>query len=129
VLGHLKRERTHLVLSVSADKDLAAILRILLPEVDSVTVTRAEPTKSLDPSELAEAVRAAAPGAELRVVPNPHLALRAARAAVGRDDLLVATGSFYLAGLARRILGEGPAQVGVSRRPAVAHGVRSPTDG
>jgi dihydrofolate synthase/folylpolyglutamate synthase len=129
VLGHLKRERTHLVLSVSADKDLAAILRILLPEADIVTVTRAEPTRSLDPSELAEAVRAVAPGAELRVVPNPHLALRAARASLGRDDLLIATGSFYLAGLARRILGEALAQVGVSRRPAVAHGVRSPTDG
>jgi dihydrofolate synthase/folylpolyglutamate synthase len=107
VLGRLTRARTHLVLSVSADKDLAAILRILLPEADTV---------------------AAAPGLELRVVPNPHLALRAARAALRSDDLLVATGSFYLAGLARRILGEDPARVGVSRHRAVGHGVRSPTD-
>ena len=128
VLGLLTRERTHLVLSVSADKDLAAILRILLPEADTVTVTRAEATRSLDPRDLAEAIRAAAPDLELRVVPNPHLALRAARAALGSDDLLVATGSFYLAGLARRILGEDTARVGVSRHRAVGHGVRSPTD-
>ena len=116
------------MLSVSADKDLAAILRILLPETDIVTLTRAEPRRSLDPRDLPEAVRPVAPGLALRVVPNPHLALRAARAALGSNDLLVATGSFYLAGLARRILGEGPAQVGGSRHPAFGHGVRSPTD-
>jgi dihydrofolate synthase/folylpolyglutamate synthase len=57
------------------------------------------------PQEVATAIRCAAPHAELRVVPNPHLALRAARAAQGPDDLLCATGSIYLAGIARRVLG------------------------
>ena len=44
--------------------------------------------------------------AELRVVPNPHLALRAAREALREDELLCVSGSFYLAGIARRILRE-----------------------
>lgn len=119
VLEQLGRKRTHLVLSISAGKDLGSMLHTLLPRADRVTITRAEPLRSLDPRELARAVRAAAPGLELRVVPNPHLALRAARASLAGDDLLVATGSFYLAGLARRVLGEGRcAGVRVSRRGA-----------
>ena len=78
-LAALPRAATHLVLSISAGKDLAAILDALLPLADQVTVTRAEAARSLDPAEVAAAVRAARPGLALRVVPNPHLALRAAR--------------------------------------------------
>ena len=102
-LAPLPRDRLHLVLSVSAGKDLLAILEALLPLADQLTVTRAEPTRSLAPAEIAAAVRAAAPQLALRVVPNPNLALRAAREAAARDSLLVATGSVYLAGIARRI--------------------------
>ena len=81
-LATLPPAATHLVLSVSAGKDLRAILDALLPLADRVTVTRAEPTRSLDPAEIAAATRAARPGLPLRVVPNPHLALRAARESV-----------------------------------------------
>lgn len=94
---------THLVLSVSAGKDLRAILDALLPHADQVTVTRADPTRSLDPAEIAVATRAARPGLSLRVVPNPHLALRAARESAQPQHRIVATGSVYLAGLARRL--------------------------
>jgi dihydrofolate synthase/folylpolyglutamate synthase len=104
VLAVLPRRRTHLVLSISAGKDIDAILAALLPHADSVTVTRAEPARSLSPAAIAKAVRATSPGLELRVVPNPHLAVRAARAEVGADDLLCVTGSIYLAGIARSIL-------------------------
>jgi dihydrofolate synthase/folylpolyglutamate synthase len=118
-LAPIPRARTHLVLSVSAGKDLAAILAALLPLAHSVTATRAEAARSLDPAALAAAVAAAAPGVALRCVPNPHLALRAAREALGPDDLLVATGSVYLAGIARAVLAGEPAEVAVSRRAAV----------
>ena len=106
VIDGLPRRRTHLVLSVSAGKDLAAVLDALLPCADEVTVTRAEPTRSLDPAALAAAVRRAAPELALRVVPNPHLALRAAAEALAPDHLLCATGSVYLAGIARSVFGE-----------------------
>jgi dihydrofolate synthase/folylpolyglutamate synthase len=115
-LEPVPRARTHLVLSVSAGKDLAAILAALLPLAHSVTVTRAEPARSLEPAALAAAVAAAAPGVAVRCVPNPHLAVRAAREALGPDDLLVATGSVYLAGIARAVLAGGAAEVVVSRR-------------
>ena len=104
VLRRIPRRRSHLVLSISAGKDADAILRHLLPEANAVTVTRAEPIRSLSPSEVATAIRAAAPGISVQVVPNPHLALRAAREGLGAEDLLCVSGSIYLAGIARRVL-------------------------
>jgi len=103
-LARLPRRRTHLVLSVSAGKDLAAILDACLPLASEATLTRAEPQRSLEPAEIASAARAAAPDLPLRVVPNPELALRAAAEALGPDDCLCVTGSVYLAGIARGVL-------------------------
>jgi dihydrofolate synthase/folylpolyglutamate synthase len=102
-LARVPRSRAHLILSISAGKDLGAILEALLPLADEVTATRADPRRSLDPSEIARAARAVAPGVRLRAIPNPQLALRAARHAAASDALLVATGSVYLAGIARRL--------------------------
>jgi dihydrofolate synthase/folylpolyglutamate synthase len=124
-LACLPRSAAHLVLSISAGKDLDAILAALLPLADRVTVTRAEPARSLAPDAIAAAARAAAPGLALRVVPNPHLALRAAREAAGPGELVVATGSVYLAGIARRIWREALAPIRVSRRPTPS-GVGTP---
>ncbi len=106
VLSRIPSRRTHLVLSISAGKDSEAILTSLLPHVDEVTATRAEPIRSLAPRDIAQLVRAAAPRVAVRVVPNPHLALRAAREGLAPDDLLCATGSIYLAGIARSVLSE-----------------------
>jgi len=92
------------VLSVSAGKDLAAILDACLALASEATLTRAEPRRSLEPLEVAAAARAAAPHLPLRVVPNPHLALRAAAEALGPGDCLCVTGSVYLAGIARGVL-------------------------
>ncbi len=103
-LSRLPRRRTRLVLSISAGKDLASILEALLPVATEVTVTRAEPARSLAPGEIAAAIRAVAPGVPVNVIPNPHLAVRAARDGLGPGDCLCATGSVYLAGIARRVL-------------------------
>ena len=104
VLAQLPRRRTHLVLSVSAGKQLGEILDALLPLADELTVTRAEATRSLAPAEVAAAAARTAPGLPTRVVPNPHLALRAAAEAAAPEDCICATGSVYLAGIARRVL-------------------------
>jgi dihydrofolate synthase/folylpolyglutamate synthase len=117
VLASLPRRRTRLVLSISAGKDMSSILEALLPEADEVTVTRAEPARSLAPDVIAGAVRAAAPGLTLRVVPNPHLAVRSARDGLAADDLLCVTGSVYLAGIARGVLREQRPLEGVTASP------------
>jgi dihydrofolate synthase/folylpolyglutamate synthase len=120
VLEQLRVRRTHLVLSISVGKHLAAILEALLPLAAAVTVTRAEPRRSLDPVEVAAAARTARPGVEIRVVPNPHLAVRAAREALGADEALCVTGSFYLAGIGREVLADasrpGAPPIRVTRR-------------
>jgi len=103
-LALVPHRRTRLVLSVSADKDVPAILAPLLADACEVTVTRAEPVRSLEPRAVADAVRALAPDVALHAIPNPHLALRAARARMAPGDLLCAAGSVYLAGIARRVL-------------------------
>ena len=117
VLAPLERGRTRLVLSVSAGKQLEAILDALLPLADELTVTRAEPRRSLAPDEVAAAVRARGTGPDVRVVPNPHLALRAARDGLGAGDCLCVAGSVYLAGIARCVLREprAAAEVSVTR--------------
>ena len=103
-LACVPRRHTRLVVSISADKRLEAILARLLPLADEVFVTRADPARSLDPAQVARAVRALAPALSLHAVPNPGMAMRAACEGLGADDLLLVTGSVYLAGIARRIL-------------------------
>jgi len=103
-LGTLARRRSRLVLSVSGGKNLEGILAALLPCFEEVFVTRADSQRSLDPSQVADAIRAAGSRAAVHAVPNPFLALRAAREGLSEDDLLCATGSLYLAGIARRVL-------------------------
>jgi len=118
VLQGMPRRRSHLVLSISAGKNSDEILRQLLPAMDAVTVTRAEPIRSLSPAEVATAIRALDPNVRLAVVPNPHLALRAAREELGAEDLLCVSGSVYLAGIARRVFSDAGSngRVMVSRR-------------
>ncbi len=93
----------HYVLSVSAGKDLDAILDALLPTASRLTLTRALKTRSLDPAELAGVIRRVRPQLEQQVVPNPQLALGAAREGQRPGEMGCATGSFYLAGIARRV--------------------------
>jgi dihydrofolate synthase/folylpolyglutamate synthase len=109
VLEPLPRRHCHLVLSISAGKDADSILSALLPGADSVTVTCAEPLRSLAPEALAAAVRGSDPELELRIVPDPQQAVRTARADLAVDDLLCVTGSVYLAGVARGVLSESSA--------------------
>ncbi len=103
VLARLARP-LHLVLSISSGKDTDGILDALLPHARALTLTRAEPTRSLDPAQIAALARRVAPQLESRVVPDPHLAVRAAREACGDDEALCVAGSVYLAGIARSVL-------------------------
>jgi dihydrofolate synthase/folylpolyglutamate synthase len=120
ILQLVPSRRTHLVISISAGKDIETILGCLLPKADAVTVTRAEPIRSLAPDDVAQAIQAIAPQVPVTVVPNPHLAIRAAREKIGPEDLLCVAGSVYLAGIARKVLKdlELAQSVQVSRRTA-----------
>lgn len=91
----------HLVLSISEDKDVDAILGSLLPHASWVTATRAEPARSLDADALALRARTIAPTVPTRAEPDPHRAVREARTRCAKGEALCVSGSVYLAGIAR----------------------------
>ena len=101
VLDALARTKGRFVLSVSAGKDLAQILAALLPHASEVIVTRADPHRSLAEKDLAAAIREQAPDLPVRIESDPLAAVREARRGLASDGLLCATGSIYLAGIAR----------------------------
>lgn len=96
-------ERLHLVLSISANKDVAGIAAQLAPMADAVYATRNESERSADAASIAEAF--GAQGAAVTVHGSVAEALAAARAAAAADDLICVTGSLYTVADARRALG------------------------
>ncbi len=106
VIGRIPRRRTELVVSVSAGKALREICEALAPLADA---------RHGDARRARALAHARGGGrrvprrrAGARAAHRPEPASRAARRARGHrpDDLLCATGSFYLAGIARSILRE-----------------------
>ncbi len=100
-LAELAPQRLHLLLSVSASKDPKALLQPLIPWIDSVTTTQADPDYSLDAHRLADLVRAAGVDAPVVAVPDCDRAIGAAAADRPGDTLVLATGSVYMAGRVR----------------------------
>jgi dihydrofolate synthase/folylpolyglutamate synthase len=96
-----------LILSISSDKNIDAVLTALLPRATRVWLTRSDAQRSLDPARLAEHVRLQRPGLRIDVLEDPIVTCRAARAALESGERLCAVGSVYLAGAARRALGAG----------------------
>lgn len=104
-LGTLPPRRWHLVLSVSAGKCLRDLCGPLLHgPTRTVTATAAEPSRSLGAEALAAGLKEIRPGVQVRVEPDPAAALAAALADLAPDEGLCATGSVYMAGLARSVL-------------------------
>jgi len=88
-----------LVLAVSADKDVRAIVDALVPEVRAVIATRYQQDRALDPFALAGIVRDAGAAAQAA----PDLASAVARARELGGPVLIA-GSLFLVGEARSLL-------------------------
>lgn len=103
-LATLAIRDAELVLSVSRGKALPEILAALAPCAASMTLTQADPDRSLAADELAQAVRDVAPELSLRVVEDPREAIRSALGAAPRESAVVIAGSVYLAGLARQVI-------------------------
>jgi dihydrofolate synthase / folylpolyglutamate synthase len=90
-----------LVLGTMADKDYAAICRILAPAAGKIFLSPIASERSADPVSLADCCRSANPAAEVVVCENIAEAL--ARAA--KEPFLVITGSLHFLGEAMQELG------------------------
>jgi len=98
-------DRLHLVIAVSANKDLDGMLTALAPLADAAYATRNDSVRSGDPLKVAEKLRAL--GTPAQTFTSVADALRAARAEAGRRDAILVTGSLFTVGEAMRALGRG----------------------
>ena len=88
------------------DKDIPAMLEKLALGADKIIFTRAKNTpRAADPDELQKAFEERS-GKMSQVASTLGEALTIASRAVGRDDLICVTGSFYLVGEAKKFLAD-----------------------
>ncbi len=88
-----------MIFGASADKDIAGMLRVLLPISDYVIVTRSDHPRAAAPVELADLVALAGGGAEVSI--NVRKAIRRGLAMMEPDSGLLMTGSLHLVADAR----------------------------
>jgi dihydrofolate synthase/folylpolyglutamate synthase len=110
-LQTIPRERLILVLGLMSDKDHRAVLKTLGPLADLLILTRPAYERSAQPRDLASQAREIG----LRPVVEPELgpALDRAKASAGEDDLVLITGSLFLAGEVMELLGLDPFPEGI----------------
>ncbi|MCC7138695.1 MAG: bifunctional folylpolyglutamate synthase/dihydrofolate synthase [Planctomycetes bacterium] len=93
--------RLHLVVGALEEKDVRGILAPLLDGAASAVAVTVESPRALAADALAALVREGAPGATVGTAPDAATALATALARADADDLVLVTGSLYLAGAAR----------------------------
>jgi dihydrofolate synthase/folylpolyglutamate synthase len=92
------------VFGCAADKDVTGMLTNLSMGADKLIFTRAEGSaRAIEPKELQRKFAELSPKMT-QVCPNVREAINTAARAVGRDDLIVVTGSFALAGEAKGLI-------------------------
>ena len=94
---NLKWDRLILCFAAAKDKDISGMLRLLIPLANEAVFTTTGNPRSASTEDLAEAV------SSFKAIPitqeaNPLKAFELAEARAGANDLILITGSFYLAG-------------------------------
>lgn len=95
-----KYRHCHLVISQSANKNVSGVLKEIAPYADFIYVTsfRNAYRTATNPETIAETSRKfAAPKATVVIIPDPITAFKAAQKNAHQGDLILVTGSFYLA--------------------------------
>ncbi len=92
-----------LIIGMLATKDVAASIGALLPQVNRIYATQPDVLGKpvLPAGQLAEQLRALAPGLDIVCMPQVPDAIDAALAAAGPDDIVLITGSIYMLGKVR----------------------------
>jgi dihydrofolate synthase/folylpolyglutamate synthase len=103
------------VLGLKSDKAAADVLPAVVNGTDLLIVTQFQLEKALwqpmDVDLLAQLAAETSPGLQIRVVPDPLVAVETALTAANSDDLVWVTGSFYLVGNVRECWYPSPALV------------------
>lgn len=103
VREHFQWRRLVLLMAMAIDKDIRSSLDILLPVADEVFFTVTNSPRAAKPDILRQLALARGKD-QVTCEPDEPAAFRKALAATGPDDLLLVTGSLYLAGDLRPII-------------------------
>ncbi len=98
--------RLHLVMAVSANKDVNGIVAALAAIADRAYAARNASARSSEAGRVSKSLEAA--GLPVETFDSVTEAIAAARDSAGDDDLILVTGSLYTVADAHRALGEGP---------------------
>jgi len=102
--AHIKYDSLIVIFGCAADKDIAGMLSRLGTGADKIIFTKADSnSRAADPRELHRRF-AETPGKMSQVAPSLKEAINMAAKAAQKDDLICVTGSFYLAGEAKRLV-------------------------
>jgi len=94
-----------LIFGASADKDVAGMFTALLPIADALIATQAVHPRAIEPATLAETAREAGFVGPVYEIANVRKALHQARSLAGPEGLVLITGSLFVVGEARTVLG------------------------
>ena len=104
--AHVRYDSMVVVFGCAADKDTDAMLAEIARGADKIIMTRsASNPRAADPAKLAERYEAIC-GKTAQVEPSVKEAVNTAARAVGHNDLICVTGSFYVAGEAKQLFAE-----------------------
>jgi dihydrofolate synthase/folylpolyglutamate synthase len=102
--AHLRCDSMVVIFGCPADKDLDQMLEEIGRGADKIIFTKStDNPRAMDPSELRRRFEELT-GKMAQVEPTVKDAINTAARAVGRDDLVLVTGSFWLAGEAKALL-------------------------
>ena len=111
---HFAYDALHVIFGCCVDKDVEGMLARLVGGADKVTFTRVDSVRTADPRDL-QSIYAEKFNRLAHAEDTLAGALGHVRRSVGSDDLVVITGSFYLVGMAKKLLADRAAK---GRRPA-----------
>ncbi|HOV50359.1 MAG TPA: folylpolyglutamate synthase/dihydrofolate synthase family protein [Candidatus Cryosericum sp.] len=104
--AHFPGRRFTMLFGVLTDKDMDGIAETLAPEMQAIVLTAVpDTTRTAEPWELRETFLRHAPGGPVVVEENLERALARARTLTADDSWLLVTGSLYLVGAVRKLMG------------------------
>jgi dihydrofolate synthase/folylpolyglutamate synthase len=99
-------ERLILVLGISQDKDIKGICGKLFKLADEVILTKANTPRAANPIWMKDMIAELASGVNIQLSSCVEEALNLARKKAGLQDLILITGSLFVAGEARKLIKE-----------------------
>lgn len=96
IAHHFPGRKILLIMGIMADKDVDAMLDLLLPLVKEAYAVRPDNPRAMDPTLLADKIRSR--GIPAQAYAHVEDGVRAAYARASEDDILCAVGSFYMYG-------------------------------